>query len=86
MSAAFDTLLEAHPVLTGHLERDSEGWHHIVAEDLLHPGIWLVSGDAGSPQAAARMRLDQGVSLVNLLLRLDDGSGGGDPLRPSQPC
>jgi phenolphthiocerol/phthiocerol/phthiodiolone dimycocerosyl transferase len=72
MSAAFDTLLEAHPVLTGRLERDSEGWHHIVAEDLLHPGIWLVSGDSGSPQAATRMKLDQGVSLVNLLLRLDE--------------
>ena len=31
LSAAFDALLEAHPVLGGHLERGPDGRHQIVA-------------------------------------------------------
>jgi phenolphthiocerol/phthiocerol/phthiodiolone dimycocerosyl transferase len=70
MSVAFDTLLQAHPVLAGHLERGPDGLHHIVVDDLLHPGIWVVEeGDRSS----ARMRLDQAVSLANLRLTLTDG-------------
>ena len=42
MSVAFDTLLQAHPVLAGHLERGPDGLHQIVVDDLLHPGIWVV--------------------------------------------
>jgi hypothetical protein len=70
MSDAFDTLLQAHPVLAGHLERGSDGLHHIAVDDLLHPGIWVVGeGDLPSP----RMRLDQGAALANLRLKLTDG-------------
>ena len=63
-SAAFDALLQAHPVLAGHLERGPDGLHHIVVDDLLHPGIW--TGTAG-------IRLDQGVALGNMRLTVGDG-------------
>jgi hypothetical protein len=74
MSVAFDTLLQAHPVLAGHLEQGPDGLHHIVVDDdLLHPGIWVVEGDDGPSSDTARMRLDQGASLANLRLKLTDG-------------
>jgi hypothetical protein len=38
LAAAFDALLEAHPVLGGHLERGQDGRFEIVVDDLLHPG------------------------------------------------
>ena len=44
MSVAFDTLLQAHPVLAGHLEPGPDGPHHIVVDDFLHPGIWVAHG------------------------------------------
>jgi hypothetical protein len=70
MFVAFDTLLQAHPVFAGHLERGPDGLHHIVVDDLVHPGIWVVEeGDRPS----AEMRLDQAVSLANLRLKLTDG-------------
>jgi hypothetical protein len=70
MSAAFDTLLQAHPILAGHLERGSGGLHDIVVDDLLHPGIWVV--DEGDAPSAGR-RLDQAAALANLRLKLTDG-------------
>ena len=73
MSVAFDTLLQAHPVLAGHLERGPDGLHHIVVDDLLHPGIWVVEGADTPSSGTARMRLDQAVSLANLRLKLVDG-------------
>lgn len=73
MSTAFDTLLQAHPVLAGHFERGSDGLHHIVADDLLHPGIWLIEGENVPAARAARMRLDQSVSVANVRLKLADG-------------
>ena len=45
LSAAFDALLEAHPVLGGHLERGPDGRHQIVVDDLVHPGIDVVELD-----------------------------------------
>jgi phenolphthiocerol/phthiocerol/phthiodiolone dimycocerosyl transferase len=42
LSAAFDALLEAHPVLGGHLERGPDGRHQFAVDDLLHPGIEVV--------------------------------------------
>lgn len=66
LSDAFDTLLQAHPVLAGHLEPGPDGLHHIVVDDLLHPGIWVVEeGD----QRAAEPRLDQAVSLAHLRVK-----------------
>ena len=59
MTVAFETLLQAHPVLAGHLERGPDGLHQIVVDDLVHPGIWVVEGEDG----ARRTRLDHTVSL-----------------------
>jgi hypothetical protein len=70
MFVAFDTLLQAHPVLAGHLERGPDGLHHIVVDDLLPLGIRVVeNGD----QLSAEMRLDQAASLVYLRVKLTDG-------------
>jgi hypothetical protein len=66
MSVAFDTLLEVHPVYTGHIEQGADGRYAIVADDdLLHPGIWIV--DEGDEPSQA-YRLDQTVSLINLVV------------------
>lgn len=67
MSRAFDTLLVAHPVLACHLEPDADGRHQLVADDFLHPGIWLEDiGDDTATQALP----DQSAALVNLRMRL----------------
>ena len=71
MTVAFETLLQAHPVLAGHLERGPDGLHQIVVDDLVHPGIWVVEGEDG----ARRTRLDHTVSLADLRLRVVDGGG-----------
>ncbi|BBZ48741.1 acyltransferase [Mycobacterium heidelbergense] len=74
MSDAFDALLQVHPIFAGHLERADDGRHQIVAEDLMHPGMWLI--DDRTPESAiAGMRLDQSQSLLNL--RLEAGGGQG---------
>ncbi len=70
MSDAFDALLQAHPVFTGRLEKADDGRYQIVAEDLLHPGIWVVGDDADS----RTMQLDQSRSLMDLLLKRSGGS------------
>jgi hypothetical protein len=67
LSAAFDALLEAHPVLAGHLERDTDGRHQVAVDDLVHPGIDVVEIDdqaAGNPP----VHLDQNDSLIHLRL------------------
>jgi phenolphthiocerol/phthiocerol/phthiodiolone dimycocerosyl transferase len=63
LSEAFDTLLQAHPVLAGQLQPGPDGHHQIVVDDYLHQGIWL------EPDSAPTDRLpDQRVALVNLRL------------------
>jgi len=69
MSDAFDALLQSHPVFAGHLEKGDDGRHQIVAEDLMHPGIWVVD-DRTSETAISGMQLDQSQSLLNLRLTL----------------
>jgi phenolphthiocerol/phthiocerol/phthiodiolone dimycocerosyl transferase len=71
MSEAFDALLESHPIFAGHLERSDDGRHQIVADDLLHPGIWLVGDNHGSDLPA--VQLDQSQTLLNLQLKIDAG-------------
>jgi phenolphthiocerol/phthiocerol/phthiodiolone dimycocerosyl transferase len=73
MSRAFDTLLQVHPVLAGHLEPAADGRHQIMADDFLHPGIWLEKMGQDTPDTASQPLPDQSVALVNLRLRL-----GGD--------
>jgi hypothetical protein len=72
MSAAFDALLEAHPVLAGHLERDPDGRHQLVVDDLVHPGIEVVELDDPAAESP-RMHLDQTESLAQLRLTIRDG-------------
>lgn len=73
MSAAFDTLVQAHPVLASRLEPGSDGQHDIVADEFLHPGIWVVADDNTPASGSARMQLDQRQSLANLRLKLGGG-------------
>jgi hypothetical protein len=72
LSAAFDALLEAHPVLGGHLERGADGRHQIAVDDLLHAGIDVVEIDdpvAENPP----VHLDQSESLIHLRLHMRGG-------------
>jgi phenolphthiocerol/phthiocerol/phthiodiolone dimycocerosyl transferase len=69
-SDAFDAILQAHPIFTGHLEKADDGRHQIVAEDLMHSGIWVID-DRTSESAISAMQLDQTRSLLNLRLKLD---------------
>jgi hypothetical protein len=67
MSLAFDTLLEVYPVYAGHIEQGTDGRYQIVvADDLLHPGIWIAEED---DDPATAYRLDQTVSMINLLVK-----------------
>jgi hypothetical protein len=67
LSDAFDALLEAHPVLGGHLERDPDGRHQIAVDDLVHPGIEVV--EITDPTAETPpVHLDQSESLIHLRL------------------
>ena len=72
LSAAFDALLEAHPVLGGHLERGPDGRHQIVVDDLVHPGIDVVELDDPAAESPP-IHLDQSESLVQLRLTIRDG-------------
>ena len=71
LSEAFDLLLQAHPVLGGHLEQLPDGKWEIVLDDLMHPGIDVVEvgGDAPAPSPL----FDQTVSLIHLRLTIRDG-------------
>ncbi|HEY9264871.1 MAG TPA: phthiocerol/phthiodiolone dimycocerosyl transferase [Mycobacterium sp.] len=71
LSEAFDALLQAHPVLNGHLEQGPDGRWEIVLDDLMHPGIEVVelTGEAEAPP----LIFDQTASLVHFRLTLRDG-------------
>jgi phenolphthiocerol/phthiocerol/phthiodiolone dimycocerosyl transferase len=69
LSAAFDALLEAHPVLGAHLERGPDGRHQLAVDDLLHPGIEVVQIDDPAAESPL-VRLNQSESLIQLRLDL----------------
>jgi len=71
LSDAFDLLLQAHPVLGGHLEQGPDGKWEIVLDDLMHEGIEVVelTGDAPAPP----LLFDQTAALVHLRLTVRDG-------------
>ncbi len=72
LSAAYDALLEAHPVLTARLERCPDGRHQIVTDDLLPDGMDVLELD--DPAAVGPpLHFDQSESLVHLRLILRDG-------------
>jgi hypothetical protein len=67
LSDAFDALLEAHPVLAGHLEQDAEGRYDLAVDDLEHPGLEVVRLDDPAAEAPP-VHLDQRESLIGLRL------------------
>jgi hypothetical protein len=71
LSTAFDTLLQVHPVLGGHLERGQDGRWEIVLDDLMHPGIIVV--EAGPDAQVPPVRFDQTQTLVHLRLVVRGG-------------
>ncbi len=74
MSDAFDAVVQAHPVFDSHFEQASDGSYQIVADDLLHSGIWVVDGTNGVQSEDLEVNVDQTVSLINLRLILrEDG-------------
>jgi hypothetical protein len=72
LSDAFDLLLQSHPVLGGHLEKDPDGRYEIVLDDLLHPGIEVIELDGPDAQAPEPL-FDQSASLVHLRVIVRDG-------------
>jgi len=72
MTKAFDTLLQAYPVLAGHLEPAADGRHQIVVDDYLHPGIWVEPIADGADDPGTRRMPDQSEALVSLRVRLGD--------------
>jgi hypothetical protein len=72
LSDAFDTLLEAHPVLGGQLERGPDGRHQIVVDDLLHPGIEVLELDDAAAEDPPT-NFDQSASLIHLRLIIRGG-------------
>ncbi len=73
LSAAFDALLEAHPVLGGHLEQGADGRHQIAVDDLLHRGIEVVEIDDPGAEGPP-VHLDQSESLIHLRLTVCGGN------------
>lgn len=71
LSEAFDLLLEVHPVLGGHLERLPDGKWEIVLDDLMHPGMEVITLEG--PAEAPAPLFDQTVALAHLRLTLRDG-------------
>ena len=72
LSAAYDALLEAHPVLTARLERLPDGRHQIVTDDLLPDGIEVLELDDPAAEGPP-LHFDQSESLVHLRLTIRDG-------------
>lgn len=64
LSEAFDALVEAHPILSSHLEQSPDGSWQLVGDDMMHPGITIADGKNGGGEP----RLDQSVSLFHLRL------------------
>lgn len=76
MAVAFDAVLQAHPLLMGHLEADADGRFQIVTDEFQHPGMW-VTECADVAADATEVDLDPGVSLINLMVRTGAGLPAG---------
>jgi phenolphthiocerol/phthiocerol/phthiodiolone dimycocerosyl transferase len=72
LSAAYDALLEARPVLTARLERGADGRHQILADDLLPAGLEVVELDDPAAESPPP-HFDQSESLVHLRVTIRDG-------------
>ncbi len=72
LSDAFDALLQAHPILTAHLEQCPGGGHQFVTDDLLPSGLEVLDLDDAAADSPAP-HFDQNESLVHLRLTVRDG-------------
>lgn len=72
LSAAYDALIEARPVLTARLERGPDGRHQLVTDDLLPDGIDVVELDSSESEAPP-IHFDQTESLVRFRVIVRDG-------------
>lgn len=72
LATVFDALLEAYPVLGGRLERDVDGRHQFVVDDLVHPGINVVELDDPTAESPAP-HLDQTEALTQMRVVMRDG-------------
>ncbi|MFM9034241.1 MAG: phthiocerol/phthiodiolone dimycocerosyl transferase family protein [Mycobacterium sp.] len=69
---AFDLLLQAHPVLNGHLEKAPDGRWEIVLDELMHPGLEVIELH-GPDQTAPAPLFDQTAAFVQLRVIVRDG-------------
>lgn len=72
LAEAYEALLEAHPILTGHLERLPDGRHQFVTDDLMPAEIEVVEL-AGPDAEAPPLHFDQTEALVHLRVSIRDG-------------
>lgn len=72
LSEAYEALLEAHPILTGRLERLPDGRHQFVTDDLMPDGIEVIELDGPDAQPPAP-HFDQTESLVAMRVIIRDG-------------
>lgn len=75
LGEAFDAVVDAHPILASHLEPSPDGGWSLVADDMMHEGIWVADPvRSGSAPDTREIRLDQGTSLFNVRLTVHDDS------------
>ena len=72
LSAAFEALLEAYPILCAHIERGPDGRHQLVTDDLLPGGLEVVELDDPAAESPP-LHFDQSESLVHLRLTIREG-------------
>lgn len=72
LSEAYEALLQAHPILTGRLERLPDGRHQFVTDDLMPDGIEVIELD-GPDDEVPPPHFDQTESLVALRVIIADG-------------
>ncbi|CAJ1504589.1 phthiocerol/phthiodiolone dimycocerosyl transferase family protein [[Mycobacterium] holstebronense] len=72
LSEAYEALLEAHPILTGRLERLPDGRHQFVTDDLMPDGIEVIELD-GPDATPPTPHFDQTESLVAMRVIIRDG-------------
>ena len=72
LSEAYEALLEAHPILTGRLERLPDGRHQFVTDDLMPDGIEVIELD-GPDALPPAPHFDQSESLVAMRVIIRDG-------------
>ena len=71
LSDAFEALLEAHPILTAHLEQLPDGRHQFVTDEFMHPQMEVVQLDDPAAEGPAP-HFDQTESLVQFRVTVRD--------------